>query len=176
MGVAGRCIGRTDVPVDHRKAKRLAHRIRQQARRGRWPYVVFTSPLCRSASVGAWLARWGWRHVIDARLAELDFGGWDGRPWQDIATTEIEAWTNSFADHRPGGGESVRQLMLRCRDFIASRGQEPRCVVGHAGWINALHWTAAGRIEPGEAIDWPAAARYGAGESFFSNSGGAESQ
>jgi len=49
-------------------------------------------------------------------------------------------------------------------------------MVGHAGWINALRWIAAGRIEPGEAIDWPAAARYGAGESFFSNSGGAESQ
>ena len=175
-GVAGRCIGRTDVPVDRRKAKRLAHRIRQQARRGRWPHIVFTSPLCRSASVGRWLARWGWQHIIDARLAELDFADWDGRPWQDIAAAEIEAWTDSFADHQPGGGESVRQLMLRCGDFIASRGHEPTCMVGHAGWINALRWIAAGRTEPGEAIDWPAAARYGAGESFFSSSGGAESQ
>ena len=32
-GVAGRCIGHTDVAVDPRKAKRLAHRIRQHVRR-----------------------------------------------------------------------------------------------------------------------------------------------
>jgi alpha-ribazole phosphatase len=137
---------------------------------------VFTSPLCRCASVGAWLARWGWRHVVDARLAELDFGNWDGRRWHDIAASEVEAWTNSFADHRPGGGESVKQLMRRCSDFVASCGDVPVCVVGHAGWINALRWIAAGRTEPGEAIDWPVATRYGAGESFFSSSGGAESQ
>jgi len=66
--------------------------------------------------------------------------------------------------------------MLRCSHFIASRGDGPVCVVGHAGWINALRWIAAGRSEPGEAIDWPVAARYCAAERFFSNSGGAESQ
>ena len=32
VGAAGRCIGHTDLPVDARKAKRLAHRIRQAAR------------------------------------------------------------------------------------------------------------------------------------------------
>ena len=66
--------------------------------------------------------------------------------------------------------------MARCRDFIASQGSEPVCVVGHAGWINALRWLAAGRTEPGLAADWPPAPHYVAGESFFSNSGGAESQ
>jgi len=174
--VAGRCIGRTDVRVGARKAKRLAHRIRKQARLRGWPRLVFTSPLQRSASVGRWLARWGWQHHVDARLAELDFGHWDGLAWQQIAAAEITAWTDDFADHAPGDGESVRQLMARCRDFISSQDSEPVCVVGHAGWINALRWLAAGRTEPGPAADWPPAPRYGAGESFFSNSGGAESQ
>ena len=54
-GVAGRCIGHTDVPVDRRRAKRLAHRIRCAARREGWPKGVWTSPLRRCADVGRWL-------------------------------------------------------------------------------------------------------------------------
>ena len=47
IGAAGRCIGRTDLPVDPRRAKRLAHRIRQHARRHHLPHAVVTSPLRR---------------------------------------------------------------------------------------------------------------------------------
>lgn len=176
MDVAGRCIGRTDVPMDRRKAKRLAHRIRLRARREGWRRVVVTSPLMRSASVGRWLASWGWQHRVDARLAELDFGAWDGQHWRDIAASDIEAWTNDFADYAPGAGESLRQLMARCREFIAACGDEPMCLVGHAGWINAARWIAAGRMEPGLAAEWPSAVPYGAAMTFLSNSGGAESQ
>lgn len=174
--VAGRCIGRTDVAVDGRKAKRLAHRIRTRARREGLGRVVVTSPLVRAASVGRWLARWGWQHRVDASLLELDFGAWDGLHWQDITAGEIAAWTDHFADHAPGGGESVRQLMARCRAFMDSCGGEHLCVVGHAGWINAMRWVAAGLAQPRSAAQWPAALRYGAAESFFGTSGGAESQ
>lgn len=174
--VVGRCIGRTEVPVDRRKAKRLAHRIRARARREGWPRVVVTSPLSRCADVGRWLACWGWQHRVDACLAELHFGDWDGKLWQDIAAADIEAWTLDFADHAPGGGESVRQLMARCRAFMAACGDGPMCVVGHAGWVNTARWVVAGRTEPGTAAEWPAALRYGAAETFFSSSGGAESQ
>ncbi len=174
--VAGRCIGRTEVVVDGRKAKRLAHRIRARARREGWPRVVVTSPLIRCAVVGRWLARWGWQHRVDVRLAELHFGDWDGKRWQDIAAAEIEAWTAGFADHAPGGGESVRELMARCRTFMAAWGDATVCVVGHAGWVNAARWVAAGRTEPGAAAEWPEALRYSAAETFFSSSGGAESQ
>lgn len=120
--VAGRCIGRTDVPVDRRKAKRLAHRIRAFARRGNWPRVVWTSPLRRSADVGRWLARWGWRHHIDVRLIECDFGAWDGRAWAEIGRAEIDAWTADFGAYAPGCGESVSALMARCASFLAEAG------------------------------------------------------
>jgi alpha-ribazole phosphatase len=174
-GVAGRCIGRTDVAVDPRKARRLAHRIRRQARRQGLKREVWTSPLRRCADVGRWLARWGWVHHVDVRLLEVDFGDWDGLAWADVDAGEISRWTDDFADHAPGGGESVRQLMARCRYFLSS-GSGARCVVGHAGWINAARWIAAGRASPGAASEWPPVLGYGAGESLFSNSGGAESQ
>jgi alpha-ribazole phosphatase len=175
-GAAGRCIGCTDLPVDRRKAKRLAHRIRRHVRRERWPRVVVTSALSRSLCVGHWLARWGFEHRVDARLGELDFGGWEGRRWAEIEAAELAAWTDGFADHAPGGGESVRQLMARCAAFFADRGDAPLCVVGHAGWINAARWVAAGASQPRSAAEWPTAVAYAEAVSFFSNSGGAESQ
>jgi len=70
-GAAGRCIGAgTDLIVHRRRAKRLARRIQQVARRQRLPHHVVTSPLQRCADVGRWLRRWGWRHEIDPALRD----------------------------------------------------------------------------------------------------------
>jgi alpha-ribazole phosphatase len=163
--VAGRCIGRTDVAVDRRKAKRLAHRVRQWARRHGAPRVVVTSPLQRARCVGHWLSRWGWRHRVDARLSELDFGAWDGRAWDSIGAEAVEAWCAGFAHHAPGGGERVSYLLQRCRSFIADHdGRDDAvacCVVGHAGWISAALWLGQARGEP-TAIEWPASIGYAA--------------
>ena len=157
QGMAGRCIGRTDVAVDRRKAKRLAHRVRQWARRCGAPRVVITSPLRRSAEVGRWLARWGWRHRIDARLNELDFGTWDGLPWSEIGAAPVDAWCADFARHAPGGGEAVASLLQRCAAVLR---EAPCCVVAHAGWISAACWLLEHEGEP-SAAQWPAAVGYG---------------
>ncbi len=176
MGVAGRCIGHTDVAVDRRKAKRLAHRIRQRARRERLPPVVWTSALRRSADVGRWLARWGWQHRVDARLSELDFGDWDGRAWNTISEAEVSAWTSAFATHAPGGGESVAQLMRRCAAFLSERGSVGACLVSHAGWINAALRVAGGLPVPTLATQWPAPVAYAVSVDLALSASGAESQ
>ena len=89
QGAEGRCIGRTDLPVDRRKAKRLAHRIRRWARQHGAARVVLTSSLQRATSVGRCLASWGWQHHIDPRLNEMDFGGWDGLRWDSIGAEAV---------------------------------------------------------------------------------------
>lgn len=159
-GAAGRCIGaRTDLPVDRRKAKRLAHRIRTVARREGLPRAVATSPLARCRDVGRWLRRFGFRHVVDARLAELDFGRWDGRRWEAIDRAEIEAWSADLADHPPGGGETVRALLARVQ---AVRAQAPAALlVTHGGWLSAAAWLARGEAQAPTAATWPRAPRYG---------------
>ena len=174
VGAAGRCIGQTDLALDHRRAKRLAHRIRSAARRHGLPHEVWTSPLRRCAQVGRQLARWGWVHHIDTRLLELDFGRWDGQPWSAVAHAEVAVWEADFAHHAPGGGESLAAMARRCQSFLAQRcaaraasGADPAAagagpaallVVAHAGWINtsALHDPATL-----QAADWPAAPGYG---------------
>ena len=161
-GAAGRCIGRTDLALDPRRAKRLAHRIVAAARRDGLPREVWTSPLARCRAVGTALARRGWAHRIDARLAELDFGAWDGLRWCDIAPSAVAAWEADFARHRPGGGESLAALAARAHGFVAERraaGARHVLIVGHAGWLNALRLDDAALAQAGR---WPAAPGYGA--------------
>lgn len=158
IGAAGRCIGRTDLPVDPRRAKRLAHRIRQTARREGLPHEVWSSPLRRCADVARWLRRWGWRHRVDARLLELDFGAWDGRSWTSIPYAEVAAWEADFTGHAPGGGESLNQLRVRIGGYLVASTEGPRLIVGHAGWINALRTCARAVIN---ADDWPVPLLYG---------------
>jgi alpha-ribazole phosphatase len=153
-GAEGRCIGaRTDLAVDPRKAKRLAHRIRAHARRYRLARVVVTSPLVRAAAVGRWLKRWGFRWAIDAALVEMDFGSWDGRRWSDIPPAEFEPWMADFCGFDFDGGESLYALLARAASW------QPCCslVVGHGGWINARRWQGAAP----SAATWPAPPRYG---------------
>ncbi|MDN5664596.1 MAG: hypothetical protein L0G41_00040 [Psychrobacter sp.] len=52
MATDGRCIGQSDVAVDKRKLKRLAHRIERFVRRHQLPKVIWVSPLQRSLKVG----------------------------------------------------------------------------------------------------------------------------
>ncbi|MEO6278051.1 histidine phosphatase family protein [Roseateles sp.] len=154
LAAEGRCIGgRTDLAVDPRKAKRLAHRIRAHARRHGLPREVVTSPLVRAAAVGHWLARWGFLWRVDAALAEMDFGAWDGQPWNDIPPAHFERWMADFCGFDFEGGESLNALLVRAKAW------QPPCAlaVGHGGWINARHWPGG----PPTPSNWPAPPAYG---------------
>ncbi len=156
-GVAGRCIGRADVPVDRRKARRLARRVARAAAAAGLPRVVLTSPLARCAEVGRCLRRLGWVHRIDPALAELDFGRWERRRWRDIAVHEIDAWCADFAGHAPGGGEPLGAMLRRA---AAWQAPAPVVVIGHAGWMLARQWLQAGPRRPPTAAEWPRAPRH----------------
>ena len=80
-------------------------------------------------------------------LAEMDFGRWEGQPWQALPADEWERWMGNFADYRVGGGESTRAILQRvhgaARDTAAALAADAalRIVwVSHAGVICALHW------------------------------------
>ncbi len=159
-GAAGRCIGRSDLRIDPRRAKRLAHRMRQLARRQALPRQVITSPLQRSRAVGRWLRRWGWRHQVDAALSELDFGTWDGQPWAAVPAAVVDAWCADFEHHAPGGGESVAALLQRVRGFDPGPA---RLLVTHGGWLSAAAWLQqrAGASTAPTSRTWPPAPPHG---------------
>ena len=95
---------------------------------------------------------------VDARLAELHFGGWEGRPWPTIAHAEVDAWAEDFRDARPGGnGESTRAFMQRVGaawdDWCASK--QDALWVTHAGVIRAVALLQQGVRVPASAAAWP---------------------
>jgi alpha-ribazole phosphatase len=159
-GATGRCIGHTDLRVDARRAKHLAHRIRATARLHGMPNIVVTSPLQRCRAVGQCLRSWGWQHHVDPALVEMNFGTWDGRPWADITQVEVDTWCDDFLHLAPGGGESLHRLFLRVQAWQAPASGA--CVVGHAGWMLARRWLAEGAPWPTRAAQWPPAPAHGA--------------
>jgi len=165
IGHLGRCIGRTDLPIDPRKARRLARRIHRHAHRQGLPHLVCTSSLQRCRAVGRHLRRLGWRHVVDDALLEADFGTWQGQAWAHIARGAVDAWVADFLHHRPGGGESLQQVLTRA---AAWQPPEPGAtVVGHAGWMLARRWLQTHGLgrPPTQASQWPKPPAHG--EAWF---------
>ena len=53
----------------------------------------------------------------------MDFGAWEGQRWNDIAKSDIDAWTAAFATHAPGGGESLGAMLARVSAALRSAKQ-----------------------------------------------------
>jgi alpha-ribazole phosphatase len=94
---------------------------------------------------------------VDARLAEMNFGTWEGQRWDAIARAELDGWTQAFAHWRCGGGECVQDVMARVAaawdDSCALR--QPMVWITHAGVIRAASLLEQGRRHIDDASQWP---------------------
>ena len=166
MNTEGFCIGQTDAKVDRRKLKRLANKVERFVRIHRLPKVIWVSPLQRSLKVGQLLAQRGFQYKVAPELAEIHFGEWDGKYWQQIEKQEIDKWCDNFAHFAPDNGESLQQLFNRVESWLdkiaVEQGQSdvPVLAIGHAGWINAAKMIVAGQAVPNLAINWPRSVAY----------------
>ena len=166
------CYGATDLPVPAQENARVLRCLMTTLPT---PTLLFSSPLRRCADLADSLsARCGWRPPIhDQRLAELDFGSWEMRTWEDIPRAEIDAWASDTLDYRPGGGESVTLMAARVSEFYGDlqRSHSGRqhdnddvIVVCHAGTIRLLlacqHTLAPAEVAR-EAASTPHAIAYG---------------
>lgn len=161
INAAGICLGHTDLPVDPRRTRNLAYKVQQQAKQMQLAPVLHVSPLQRSRGVGDFLAKQGWQVKVDPLLIEFNFGAWDGLPWEAISRQEMDAWIANFAEFAPGGAENLRQLFKRVEQWLNQPSNQPRLVVGHAGWINAAQMILAKQPLPTKAKDWRSSVNYG---------------
>ena len=130
----GICYGQLD--VDCEDPQPIAARLRPQIPVGT---PVISSPLRRARLLALALDP---QAGIDGRLSEIDFGEWEGRPWNDIDRGALDAWAADVLHFVPPGGESVAQLQARALDFAASLDLPAVVLVAHAGILRALvgHW------------------------------------
>ena len=147
----GLCAGRFELPVaDPRpQVHTLATELRAHS-----PARIYGSPASRCRVLAGLLAEaLGLPLHIDGRLAELDFGEWEGRAWDDIVTQDrgrYESWSHDWQQASPPGGECMVDLERRVAAFVDTLPQEGVLLVTHAGPIRAmkvllesLNWQAA---------------------------------
>lgn len=129
----GRCYGKLDVGLGARgRAQAVA--AASAFRRADLSAVV-TSPRVRATETARLLAE-----VVDApleedpRLAEIDFGAFEGRTYEEIEASHPEAyaaWMRSPTTMQFPGGESFPQMKARVLEAVASiRAAHRGCAIG----------------------------------------------
>ncbi|MES2264136.1 MAG: histidine phosphatase family protein [Pseudomonadota bacterium] len=137
----GICYGGTDLAVAADEVARVHAALRASLPAGA---PIYSSPLRRCAELAKNLGT----PILDPRLAEMHFGAWEMRSWDDIARAEIDAWAADLVHYRPGGGENVLQVATRVAAFHAELARLPHeqvVVICHAGTIRLLTACRAGR-------------------------------
>ena len=155
----GICYGVTDVGVPADATLALAQRIAPLIPAGS---TLSCSPLRRCAELAQAIEVLRPELLLraDTRLAEMDFGAWEGCAWESIARTEFDGWIGNFADGRPGGtGESTRHLMQRVQDAFDEWQLSGRDAlwVTHAGVMRSVQLLQRGVLSVERADQWPVA-------------------
>ncbi|MFC7514481.1 histidine phosphatase family protein [Herbaspirillum sp. GCM10030257] len=136
----GTCYGSSDLWVCEQEHRRVVDALLPALPRG---VPIFSSPLQRCRVLAEALAE-----AVDApemsqdsRLAEMHFGNWEMRAWEEIPRSEIDAWAADVVHYQPGRGESVLDVATRVRGFyddMRGSGVAEAIVVCHAGTIRLL--------------------------------------
>ena len=156
------CYGRTDIApraADFDNAVAAMRTRLDAVLGGRTPRVIHSSPLRRARDAATVIAEAiGVPLQVDARLAEMNFGDWEMRLWDDIDRGALDAWAQDVAGFAPPGGESARDIVLRmnawAREACARSGRDDvHVAVAHAGPIR-LHTATALGLPTTACLSW----------------------
>ena len=158
----GRVQGRTDIPLSSVGREQVASwRLPDGFAAAR----CVTSPLTRARETAALL---GFPDAsADARLAEMSWGGFEGRRLAELREELGDAFADNERlglDFRPPGGETPREVAARLADFLrddAAGSGDDVLLVAHKGVLRAalvltLGWDVLGkppvRYDPERAL------------------------
>jgi alpha-ribazole phosphatase len=159
----GVCYGRTDVPTSC-DAEKAADRILETAGTvpGTWR-EVWSSPAERTRAVASVLSRrLTLPAFIDARIAELHFGEWEGKTYAAIERAfpeRFRRWMSRYGTEGPPGGESTDELAHRVAEWVRERRREEKTIVAvtHAGVIRVARSSSSPAASP---PDWSRAVEH----------------
>lgn len=131
----GLCYGRLDLPADAHHSRESACQLAQAL-----PPRVATvrhSPLqrCELLALDLLSLRADLISNPEPRIAEMDFGQWEGRAWNDIARADIDAWAARFSHHAPGDGETLAAMLTRVAAALDEAAVHARANGGDVIWI-----------------------------------------
>lgn len=160
---AGICYGVTDVAADDALTRTAAQSLADVLPKDT---VCSVSPLQRCQQLAAALADirpdLSLKPAIctDHRLAEMNFGRFEGQPWSAIPKADIDAWTASFGNHLFGGSESANDMLARVAAALQDRREQSRpdsniLWITHAGVIRSVSLLLQGITQLDTATQWP---------------------
>ena len=139
----GRIQGHTDIPLSAAgRAAVAGWRVPGELAGFRW----LASPLKRALETARLL---GAEPAIEPRLAEMNYGQWEGHRIDDLRAEQGDAMAENERrglDMRPPGGESPRDLQQRLKPWLSEVGAlgEPTVAVAHNGVLRAVYSLASG--------------------------------
>lgn len=143
---AGICYGRLDIPPHPSTEQQVARIAADPMLRGAtW---VWTSPARRCQVLANAIARTlAVPLTADPRLQELDFGDWEGQPWDTVPQGDLDRWAAAPSGFAPPNGESGSALVERVRNFHATLNKDGKdcVVVSHGGPLKVLTALLVGR-------------------------------
>ncbi len=159
----GICYGATEVAADEALTRAAGQSLAASLPKGTRCRV---SPMQRCQQLAAVLAqlrpdlRLDATSDTDPRLAEMNFGHFEGQPWSSISKPDIDAWTANFGQHRFGGQESANDVLQRVAAALQDceeRSDADANVlwITHAGVIRAVSLLAQGITQVDSAFQWP---------------------
>ncbi|WP_425098480.1 histidine phosphatase family protein [Tropicibacter sp. S64] len=150
-GAEGLCYGVSDLPLA------VAFEQDLQGVLERLPEVsgIVTSPLqrCRTLAerIGGHLSL---GVAVSEHWREMDFGRWEGTPWDAIPRAELDQWAGDFHGFDGHGGESVSALRARVAAGLDA-AQDGTLIVTHMGCIKAAF------VLRGDPAGWDARLPFG---------------
>lgn len=150
----GVCYGHMDArlsPAGEGKIPRLADELAAFG-----PGAIFSSPASRAATLAKALSeRTGIPVRLEPRLAERNYGSWEGQTWAQIQATDRDAMRQLLDDPEhfaPPGGETLFGVRDRMHAWLQSLpNAEMIIAITHGGPIGALLGSLQGR----PPADWP---------------------
>ena len=158
VAVDGVCYGQCDVPThmdDEEAAQMLLTQLEALAAS---PVRVWSSPWRRTRGPAERVAKsLGVPLTVDARLSELAFGAWEGRPYATLEKEPVfQTWMANWQSAAPPGGERLAELLARVAAWHAEAiaSGDRALVLTHAGVIRALR-AEARRIPYSDVVTEP---------------------
>lgn len=153
----GICYGRTDVPLSLEAQAQIPAVTRQLLAEHGPFHGVFSSPRQRCR----WLAdAISTKSTVEPRLAEMNFGSWEGKRWAEIPAQHLDDWTARLLHYKPGGGESLQDMADRVMPWLeqtvayAQRNRQTILAVTHGGPIRVA-LSVAKKLPLEKAMDIP---------------------
>lgn len=150
------CYGASDVAADTQATLQAAQALALTLPAG---VALVSSPLQRCERLAHCLRgiRPDLAYKTDVRLAEMNFGRWEGQRWDAIPQADYDAWVADFGAHRFGGQESVSEFMQRVAAVWdeTQRQRLDAVWITHAGVIRAASLLAQGVRQVTQAAQWP---------------------